>query len=307
MRRWIMVLFLALLWAIAFPPQAARAQEQPDISSLQVDIWPEYDQPAVLVIYRVTLSSAVALPAQVSLYIPRPVEKPYNVAMQDVDGLLYTLDYTTAIEGDWQRVTFTTPSAQIQLEYYDPLLVREGSIRNFTYHWPGNNPVESFTVQVQQPLNATQMQITPDMGKGQQGSDGLLYYSTHIGKVELGTALTIRIRYVKPDDTLGPSSLSVQPIEPITQQALGRTTFVELVPWGLGVLGLLLIAAGVFWYWQSEGGVKISDSRTLHNLSKPKETRRVSEQGTIYCQQCGKRALPGDLFCRSCGTKLRTE
>lgn len=306
MRRWMIAALVALIFSLAFLPHAALAQDQPEIAALQVDIWPEYDRPDVLVIYRVTLAQSVPLPAQVSLYMPRQAEKPYNVAMQDVDGLLYNLDYSTTLEGEWLKVTFTTPSPQIQMEYYDPRLTREGSRRSFVYRWPGHNRVEEFTVQVQQPLNATQMEIVPDMGAGQPAPDGLIYYTAHIGEVETGTVLTIRIQYSKPDDSLGPNSLSVQPIEPITPQAVGRTTFMEVLPWVLGALGLLLVAAGAFWYWQSGREVKVPE-RPRQADSRQKETREASDQGNVYCHQCGKRALAGDLFCRSCGTKLRIE
>ena len=85
----------------------AKAQSVVEFDLLQVDIWPEYDRPEVLVIYRMSLADTVSLPAQISLHIPAAAGQPYNVANQDVDGMLYNLEYSLTPEGDWVRVTFT--------------------------------------------------------------------------------------------------------------------------------------------------------------------------------------------------------
>jgi hypothetical protein len=43
----------------------------------------------------------------------------------------------------------------------------------------------------------------------------------------------------------------------------------------------------------------------LHRKKKDDPGRSdIDEQSQIYCHQCGKRAKPGDLFCRVCGSKL---
>jgi hypothetical protein len=70
--------------------------------------------------------------------IPSSAQVPFNVAFEDVDGLLYNLDYTLTQNGPWVDVTFTTPSPGVQLEYYDPEFERDGDQRQYEYTWPGN-------------------------------------------------------------------------------------------------------------------------------------------------------------------------
>lgn len=72
------------------------AQNEITLASLEIDLWPEYDRPDMLVIYRLTLDNSVKLPAQLTLRIPAAVGAPYNVAYEDAaDGMLYNLNYST--------------------------------------------------------------------------------------------------------------------------------------------------------------------------------------------------------------------
>ena len=67
----LMVPLLVLLMLVAVPVQA---QSVLHLSTLSVDIWPEYDQPAVLMIYHITLASDTALPASLTVRVPSGVE-----------------------------------------------------------------------------------------------------------------------------------------------------------------------------------------------------------------------------------------
>lgn len=134
MKRWMVALIFLLMFV---PASSVRAQVSNEVvfDKVQVNIWPEYDRAGVLVIYRMTLAAATSLPAQVTVRIPISAEKPYNLAMRDVDGLLYNLDYTLADDGGWITVKFTTPSAEFQMEYYDAGITRNGLEHKFEYMW----------------------------------------------------------------------------------------------------------------------------------------------------------------------------
>ena len=122
----VIILVLVILVLI---PVGVLAQDTGEIERMHIDIWPEYDRPEVLVIYRITLSSVMTLPAEISIRIPKTVGKPYNVAMKDIDGLLYPINYQTDNDDQWLRITFFTPSPDLQIEFYDP------------YDSCGDNPV----------------------------------------------------------------------------------------------------------------------------------------------------------------------
>jgi hypothetical protein len=312
MRSWL-ALLLTMLMSLLLPLNVS-AQNGVVFDKVEVAIWPEYDKPGALVIYHLALSPKVNLPADVSFRIPKAAGKPSAVAYQDVDGTLTNLNYTTTADGDWNRISFSTLAPLVQIEYYDPGLTKTGTKRNFEYRWPGDQAVNAMSVQVQQPLNASNMQITPSLGSGQQQKDGLVYYDKAVGELKAGTPFSVKLAYDKKDDTLSFSSQPVQPAAPINASTPGRLTFQEVLPWILGGLGLLLVAGGVLWYFISSRDQRVPAGHRHRAAAVPaRESRgRASEAGAstttkeaIYCHQCGRRANAGDVFCRTCGTKLR--
>ena len=303
--------FLSLLLAAALlPARTTHAQQQIVLDSVLVDIWPEYDQPAALVIYHVTLASTVSLPADISLRIPAAAGEPYAVAWQGPDQSLYDLDYDMSAAGDWIEIKFRALGPNLRIEYYDPTLTKSGSQRDFTFRWQSDYPVQNLSVVVQQPINASVINIDGSAATGRPANDGMTYDPWQGGQVDAGDSVELDISYTKPDDTLtNPTEFQpAQPNQPVNSSTAGRVTPDQLLPWLIGGAGLLLIAAGSFWYWRT--GVMAQEP----SADRPGSRRHASRQAAspasapgdaVFCHQCGKKAGPGDTFCRTCGTKLR--
>lgn len=303
------VLIIVVLLAGLFFTGTVRAQSEPVIESMEIGLWPEYDRTDVLVIYRITLSSEVTLPAQMSLRIPSGAGAPYNLAMKDVDGLLYNLAYTSEIQGDWLKVTFTTPAAEVQLEYYDPGLTIDATQREFEYTWNGDFTVNNLLVAVQQPVNATDMRILPDFGAGAVQEDGLTYFTKLVGSVDAGTPFTVRFGYSKPDNELSFSSQSVQPVQAASGDAAGRVNANDILPWVFGGVGLILVLGGLVWYLVSRNRslVTAGAGKRRHRSSSSRPQMAQSGADPIFCSKCGRKASSSDIFCRACGNRLRAE
>jgi hypothetical protein len=300
MKRWIIALSLVFIFLV---PGTVFAQNPIEFENVEVDLWPEYDRQDMLVIYRMSLSQKTNLPAKMSIRVPGRVGKPYNLAMRDADGLLYNLDYTLRPDGDWTWIDFTTTSPNIQLEYYDPNLIHNQEHRSYHYSWPGDYPVSTMNVEVQQPANARNMKITPDMGSSRTDQNGQIYFTSLIGAMKSNASFNVDIQYDKSDNTVRFTPIPVQ--APTLENISGHTNFMVFLPWLLGGLGFILIIGGVLWYWQA-GRENVRIIRRRHPAStKPISNSRKSQE--VYCHQCGKRAEPGDDFCRMCGTRLRAE
>ena len=80
------IFFLSLVFL--FVPVLTRAQQDIPFSSVEVDLWPEFDRPTMLVIYHITLPAQAKLPAPMSLRIPASVGTPNAVAAKQPDGAL---------------------------------------------------------------------------------------------------------------------------------------------------------------------------------------------------------------------------
>lgn len=304
MRRWLITLSLLTLLLLPMPVQA---QNEIVFDSMSVEIWPEYDQPSVLVIYRIQLSPDVKLPADLELRIPRAAGAPAAVAEQTANGLFNLNATTTGQDDTWIRYQFTTTLPQVQFEYYDPGLVKEGSERSYIFNWPGDYAVTNMTVSVQEPRTASNLRLQPDIGSSTRGTDGFTYFNVPIGKVPQAEQFKITINYTKSDDELSQQQTftEVTPAAPSSQAVAGSPTLAQAIPWIIGGLGVLLIVAGALWYTRTGRGQTTSSAQPRHrpvqvNLAEPKENG-----DKIFCHNCGKRAGSGDVFCRACGTKIR--
>lgn len=299
MRRWSILLLLVWLLSLT---GTAQAESTVVFDQLDVLLWPEYDRPDMLVIYKIALSASTKLPAQINLRIPQAAGSPYNVAVEEADGQLYTLNYTTAQEGEWLVVSLTAPTSRLQIEYYDPGLARSGDRREYQFRWAGDAEINNLIVHVQQPLTARNLQVAPDMGSWESGPDGLQYYVEDVGSVPAGTPLTVKLSYTKSDDTLSvPDLAPLQPSQPIGPSS-AQLRMQEALPYVLGGIGIVLIAGGGLWFWL------ISRKRQIGPVHRhPASAERLNNGGEIYCHQCGRRAARDDVFCRSCGTRLRRE
>jgi hypothetical protein len=185
-------------------------------------------------------------------------------------------------------------------------LTTNGTARHFTYTWPGDYTVSQLTVQVQQPFDATQMRISPSLGSGSVGSDNLTYYTQDIGTVSAGQNFQISIDYQKASDVLSVENLPIEPSASIPQGTAADINLKTWLPWVLGILGAGLIIGGIVWFWQSGRQRPVPQTRRRRPKAESHETETLSAltEDTLYCSQCGKRALPGDQFCRSCGTPI---
>ncbi|MGD2156293.1 MAG: zinc ribbon domain-containing protein [Anaerolineales bacterium] len=300
---------IALFFALSlFIPTLVYGQGQPQITQMMVELWPEYDRPMMLVIYRVVLDPQTSFPVDLSFRIPTLAGEPNAVAVRQMDGSLVYATYERQVSGEWAFITVTATSPEVQLEYYDPQLEIDGQQRHYEYRWLGDYSVDSLTMRVQEPIGATQIRFSPDLGSPVQGEDDLLYYTEEVGSLATGQSFVVEIDYQKSTDALSVESLSVEPSTPITDETQGRVNLLSVLPWVLGAFGIFLIGGGVWWYWQSGGDATRPRSRRRRKAARVRKSDiPASSESGIYCHQCGKRAHAGDRFCRFCGTKLRSQ
>ncbi|MBN2385836.1 MAG: hypothetical protein JXB85_02370 [Anaerolineales bacterium] len=298
---------LALLTGLLVPA-GAQAQAEVSFSSVVVQLWPEYDQPAMLVIYDFMLSPDMPLPTVLTIRIPAAAGQPFVVAIGPTPATVADQDviYETSPAGDWIEVAINIPNGNlaVRLEYYDPDLARDGAARHYLYTWPGDHAATSFHVSFQVPVGATSLQLSPALPDVASGNNQLTYYEGELGPLAAGQTYTLSVDYQKNSNALSISGASVQPAAPLDGDTPGRLSLPEILPWVLGILGLLLIIGGVILIGSWQGGKRNRSGRPKHRPSR-RAAETEADGGPIYCPQCGKRAQPNDAFCRTCGSRLR--
>lgn len=297
MPRWLSLLFLAGAILI---PSPAYGQTPISFSSLQVQLWPEYDQPSMLVIYDFQVGSGTELPVGVSIKFPKDANL-IAVAVQGADGSLMNADYLESAGDDlWQSVVVQIQSPTIyRLEYYQPLQ-RTDARRQFSFQWTGDYAVQDFGVTVRLPADATGVATDPELVPTQSaGATTLL--EKDFGPLGAGDKFDLRLDYTRSSDALAASQADLQPTQPLNGSTQGRVMLSNYYPYILGALGIVLVAGGALYFWQSSRARSTGDKR-----HRTRSTKSAPRGDDVYCHQCGARAEPGDRFCRVCGTRLQT-
>ena len=297
---------LIILLSLSVITLSAQAQEAPRFDTLTIDLWPEYDRPDMLVIYKAEISPEVSLPAEITLRMPVEAGAPAVVAVGPDANSVADAVFETRVMGEWLEVSFVATTPIIQFEYYDPGLIKDGALRSFDFTWPGDYGVDILVLQAQQPLGAANMTVSPPMGRMVQDQVGFTYDIIEVGELELGETFNIGVSYEKASDALSVESLQIQPSATITPGSSNLFNLDQPWVWFLIVLGVVLIGGGGYWYWRT-GQQETQPKKRKQRRSSSMEQVDVPAGKAVYCHQCGKRARPGDVFCRTCGTRLRNE
>lgn len=273
---------------------------------LEVALWPEFDRSQVLVIYRATIPSDVAFPTSVGLPIPADVGEPHAVAIFGADGALQDAEYTRDVEGEWATITVETESRGVWLEYYDDLTI-EGQERVFQFIWPGGIDLGTFAYEIQQPVGASEMKITPQ-GVGGFEEDGFFYYRWALGPALVDTDYLISLIYLKTTSGLSVDSLAPGPS--LARPSITRGGTPDLGPWlplVIGGFGALLLVIGSIYLLRLRREEAVARPRQRRRRSTKKKAKDLHEidASPVFCHQCGLQAGVSDHFCRQCGTQLR--
>lgn len=291
--RQITLFILALLLIIPF---SVSAQQAVTLEVLQIEFWPEYDEPEMLVIYHIELSSDTELPVTLSFRIPTAAGDPYVLFVEGAGEQ----EYERQVEGEWAAITFTAEGRNIQLEYYDPGLIKDGEQRSYTYTWPGDYAVNSFQAIAQVPFDASGFITSPILGEGVSGVNGLAYRQGVIGSFQTGEQPSLTIGYQKASDILSINNPaignSVDEAPPSTSGSGDGPDWlvISLIGAGVAILGF-----GIYSFTQS------NTSRRKPTRSRRRKRPSGTAKANVFCHQCGTQAHKGDKFCRECGQKLR--
>ncbi len=296
MRKLLMILILGVVFAS--PSSFASAQSEVTLPSVSVQLWPEYDQPSMLVLTDFVVPTDVVLPVDLTFRIPKDANL-IAVASYLVGGPLADAAFVgPKVDGEWQvfTITMTTPAARF--EYYDAITFN-GNKRIYSYLWDGSYAVDQFSIRVLEPLDTTSLTTDPALLSISQ-ENNLKYFAGDPVTLTGGEQFPLNLEYEKTSNTLVLESQGVQPSAPVDENTQGRVSLSNSLPYVIGGLGVILVVGGIVYYWQS--GRKPSAKSRRRSSSNA-----VTEPGDsdAYCPQCGSRAKAGDRFCRTCGARLR--
>jgi len=288
----------------------AQAQEPPSLSTLEISLWPEYDRPEVLVIYRGLFEEGTPLPVPVEIRIPAAVGQPTAVAYVGEDGQRFNQQYTTRVEGDWLLVSFDLGERGFQLEYYDELPVNSSNQRQYTYTYAADYPVAALSMELQEPPSAEAVSLDPPADSSTTASDGLVYHFLDVGTLEQGEEQSWTFAYQKGNSDLTVAMFS-QAEPPVATPAPADGDDSTVLIFLVAFVTLIAVGAAAFWL----GGRTQPMSQPTLPGSEGRKRRGSGRGGQIqgqqpagddasFCRQCGTKLRSDSLFCHRCGTPV---
>ncbi len=285
-------------------PPRALAQTPDRLASLKISVWPEFDKPTVLVILDGALADASNLPRPISILIPATAELTVATWM-NTDGTFAPEQPTQQTKQDdgYTRVTFTTAQPKFRVEYYHDLL-HGAPDKTLDFAFKSLGAIDAATLEIQQPLKATNFAVTPATPTTRTDSDGFKYFSYAFSNLAAGQTITAQAKYTKTDPN--PSAQSAPPAASAPVAAPTPTTsndlFLLIALVALGITAIL----GFFLLQQ-----RAQDRGVVANAGSSKRRRDKRRGGAataaVFCTQCGRALGPEDNFCPKCGAPRRAQ
>ncbi len=300
-----LLLFITLL----FIPLAIHAQEdRTDLAHVEVALWPDFDDPSMLVLITGTMPEDAELPADVTVPLLDGYSRLVVARITDDGNMVDDLELLETTNS----VTFSSPEPRFRIEYYAPYTADDDQ-RQLDFSWESPNlDVDTFQVTVQRPAAATEMTIVPEaVGEVVAQNTGLTEYLLPAQPIPAGTMYEVSVNYgvnsrLLSRDLINDSSLPVADdngggagetaVSEPNSAAENNDTLVLI----FGIIGILLITIAATWYIATSRSSNKTPSKPRPNRSKKKRSKAV-----IFCHECGSSLTTKAAFCASCGTAVK--
>ena len=280
----------------------AHAEESPRISSMDVSVWPEYDQPGVLVQYQgsLTAKADTTSPLELSFFVPKGAGVGAACAIQANGNHTSETWKESDADNGLTKITYQVTEPQFHVEYYyNPL--PSSTDKKFSFTYTAALPADEVQLDVQHPLKATNFVLTPAAPNSHQDQDGFTYHAYTFKQVAVGQKLSTDIGYTKTDP-----KPSVSGDQKTTSSSSASTAASDsgINPNQVIVLATVLAMAGIvaFFVWQRN--IQRAQPRYVGAESYPANPRAGATAPGGFCTQCGNAMAVGDKFCARCGSRM---
>ncbi|MDP6344217.1 MAG: hypothetical protein QF491_11835 [Alphaproteobacteria bacterium] len=238
----------ALLLLLAEP---ALADDDLSIGRMRLSIWPEHDDPGVLVVYDGRFVDDSAFPTTATFLIPKGAVIN-DICSLSPGGQHFCQLYDVVDGGEVDKAVISLPFSNFYVSFHLPLLDPAVEQRQFEYRLKINHQTKNLEVDIEQPLRATDFTISPPGGERGE-DDGFTRFGYTLENLSKGDERVFRIAYKKADgqpsvDTkyAGMSGPRVWGSPYDTQRRIKGIIYAVFAS------GVAVLLAGLFWllYWR---------------------------------------------------------
>lgn len=187
-----------IYWKRAKAQEIRAFYEAPglEIGRMKVSIWPEYDEPQLLVIYEGRFKDPSRFPTKARFIVPKGAEISDACSPSPQGGHFCQL-FDVENKGNVDEVSLRLPYNNFFLSfYYNPL--KGGEVRDFVYPIRSNYPVDVMEVNIQEPLRSTGFRVDPKpMRVSTEKGFRFFHYSLGISEEDKDSAVKFSISYAK--------------------------------------------------------------------------------------------------------------
>jgi hypothetical protein len=302
-------------WPVLGQGAQPSSDSGPTLANLEIALWPEFDRPEVLVIYRGLFAPETPLPVPVEIRIPASAGQPTAVAYVSEDGQRFNQNYATRAEGDQIVVSFELPTLGFQLEYYDALPADATGQREYTHTYAADYPLAALSLEYQVPPTAEGFTLDPPANSVVSEADGLTYHRVQAGPLAQGETQGRTFTYQKPDSALTFEAF-VQAGTPVPgpPPAAGGGDNSTVLIFLVAFVALIGIGAGAFWLGRHAQPISETAPPPAKRHKRRGSGRRLEPQQPIpasgrdealFCHQCGSQLRDDSDFCHKCGAAVR--
>jgi hypothetical protein len=287
----ILLSFLAIsLLFISMDKSPVLAQEENEVTgfnNVQLWIYPEYDDPRLLVMLEGQIAGAEP-PAAVRFLVPSKAEM-YSAGSMDAQG-----QYSggpphrepSLIPG-WDEISYEVTTNTFRVEYYDPIIVGQPD-KTISYEFRWLYPISKLEVIVQEPRRSSNFNVSP-VGNAFVDNQGFTSYMYNLSELEDMPPLRFEISYYKSDTR---PSLSINGNE-------SSDSFLMVL-----IVVILGAAAVGGFFWIRKSRPRTREARRHLARNSPERRPKNHQSRTRFCSQCGQPIDVSHKFCTHCGAKL---
>lgn len=291
-KRRLFPLLIAISLAVALVSlnwESAMAQAEPTgLKDVKVWIYPEYDDPRLLVMFEGQVEG-VEIPATIRFLVPNTAEM-YSAGSKDALGQ-YTggpPDRQPSSQEGWDEISYVLSSTTFRMEYYAPL-IKGHPDKSIDFEYRFLYPVSGLRVTVQEPYSSSNFSVIPSADSTFQEID----FNNHLynySNLAVEEPLNIDIAYTKSEQK---PSLTL-----LEGGSSGTPVMAGIV---IGLVALVVI--GLLWAFRPGAG---SGHRTTRKKARVRSSAAKKKPlPDQYCIGCGNRRESPHQFCPHCGTRYQ--
>jgi hypothetical protein len=285
----LLLLIISLLFISAGASHAlAQAKSEPEgFQNVHLWVYPEFDDPRVLVMLQGDIIGAQA-PVTVRFLMPAAAEM-YFAGSMDISGQSSPSQpqrEPSAIPG-WDEISYELTTETFRVEYYDPIIMGDPD-KTISYEYRWLYPISHIHVMIQGPRQSSNFSVSPE-GRTSTDGQGFAYHMYDYYDLDDEPPLSFNVTYSKSNPL---PSLSIE--EEASNTALIVITIVGLCA---------LIAGGYIWMVKSRPKSRVARRRAVQS-ALGNGTEDISLPRS-FCDQCGQSLGKSSRFCSHCGTKLQ--